>query len=48
MEIILQMKINLAHVNETLVQQTFEIREQLDFVFAEERKTLDRFLSSMR
>ncbi len=29
MEIILQMKINLAHINETLHQQTYEIREQL-------------------
>lgn len=47
MDIILQMKINLAHINETLVQQTFEIREQLGLVFDEERKTLERFLSTI-
>ena len=47
MDIILQMKINLAHVNETLVQQTYEIREQLGLVFAEEQQTLDRCLSTL-
>ena len=44
MDIILQMRINLAHVNETLVQQTSEIREQLGLVFDEEIGTLERCL----
>jgi hypothetical protein len=44
MEIILQMRINLAHINETLHQQAFEIREQLSFVFAEEEQALERCL----
>jgi hypothetical protein len=35
MDIILQMKINFAHVNETLLQQTYEIRQQLGDVFDE-------------
>jgi hypothetical protein len=47
MEIILQMKINLAHINETLVQQTFEIREQLGLVFDEERESLERCLGTI-
>jgi hypothetical protein len=47
MDIILQMKINLAHINETLVQQTYEIREQLGLVFEEEKETLDRCLSTI-
>jgi hypothetical protein len=47
MDIILQMKINLAHINETLVQQTYEIREQLGLVFEEEKGTLERCLSTM-
>lgn len=47
MEIILQMRINLAHINETLHQQTFEIREQLGFVFEEEKQALERCLSSI-
>ena len=37
MDVILQMRINLAHVTETLHQQTFEIREQLGAVFEEEK-----------
>jgi hypothetical protein len=45
MEIILQMKINLSHISETMQQQTFEIREQLDMVFEEEKHTLDRYLN---
>ncbi len=44
MDIILQMKINLAHINETLIQQTYEIREQLGLVFEEEKGTLERCL----
>ena len=47
MDIILQMKINLAHVNETLLQQTYEIREQLGEVFDEERRGLDRCLNAI-
>jgi hypothetical protein len=47
MDIILQMKINLAHINETLLQQTYEIREQLGEVFDEERRGLDRCLSAI-
>jgi hypothetical protein len=45
MDIILQMKINLGHISQTLQQQTFEIREQLGLVFDEERRTLERYLS---
>lgn len=47
MEIILQMKINLAHVNETLLQQTCEIREQMGAVFEEERRGLEGCLTSV-
>ena len=47
MDIILQMKINLAHVNETLLQQTYEIREQLGDVFDEERRGLERCLDAV-
>jgi hypothetical protein len=47
MEIILQMKINLAHINETLHQQTYEIREQLASVFEEEKGALQRCLNSI-
>jgi len=47
MDIILQMKINLAHVNETLLQQTYEIREQLGNVFDEEKRGLDRCLNAV-
>jgi hypothetical protein len=47
MDIILQMKINLAHINETLVQQTYEIREQLGLVFDEEKGTLERCLMTI-
>ena len=38
MDIILQMKINLGHVTETLCQQSQEIREQLGNIFEQERK----------
>lgn len=44
MDVILQMKINLVHINETLHQQSYEIREQVGAVFEEERKSLERCL----
>jgi hypothetical protein len=47
MDIILQMKINLGHISETLQQQTIEIREQLGLVFDEEKHNLDRYLSTI-
>lgn len=47
MDIILQMRINLAHVNETLLQQTYEIREQLGDVFDEESRGLERCLNAI-
>ena len=47
MDIILQMKINLAHVNETIHQQTFEIRQQLDAIFEDEKIALERCLGNI-
>ena len=47
MEIVLQMKINLTHVTETLYQQTFEIREQLGAVFDEETHSLEVCLKAL-
>jgi predicted anti-sigma-YlaC factor YlaD len=47
MDVILQMKINLAHVTETFHQQTFEIRQQLGSVFEEEKQSLDRCLNNI-
>ncbi|MBM2804427.1 MAG: hypothetical protein HW419_2320 [Deltaproteobacteria bacterium] len=47
MDIILQMKINLAHISETLHQQTYEIRHQLGAVYEEEKKALDRCLAGI-
>jgi hypothetical protein len=47
MDIILQMKINLAHVNETIHQQTFEIRQQLNAIFEEEKIALERCVSNI-
>ena len=47
MDIILQMKINLAHVTETLQQQTFEIRQQLGAVFEEDKQELERCLAAI-
>jgi hypothetical protein len=41
MEIILQMKINLVHVTETLQQQTHEMREQLGIIFEDEKRALE-------
>jgi hypothetical protein len=47
MEIVLQMRINLTHVTETLYQQTFEIREQLGAVFDEEKLSLEACLKAL-
>jgi predicted anti-sigma-YlaC factor YlaD len=47
MEIILQMRINLAHITETLHQQTYEIRQQLGAVFEEEKQALERCLNNI-
>jgi hypothetical protein len=47
MEIILQMRINLAHINETLHEQTFEIRQQLGLVFEDEKQALERCLDGI-
>jgi hypothetical protein len=47
MEVILQMKINLAHITETLHQQTYEIREQLGAVFEKEKNSLERCLNGI-
>jgi uncharacterized membrane protein YccC len=47
MDIVLQMRINLAHITETLQQQTFEIREQLSAVFDEEKQALERCLEAL-
>ena len=41
MEVILQMRINLQQVTITFQQQTEEIRQQLGFVFDEEKKVLE-------
>ena len=38
MDIVLQMKINLSHVTETLSQQSHEIQEQLGKIFEQEKK----------
>ena len=45
MDIILQMRMNLGHINETLQQQTYEIREQLNGVFEEQKRGLEKSLS---
>ena len=47
MDVVLQMKINLAHINDTLHQQSFEIRQQVGEVFEEERKSLERCLDGI-
>jgi hypothetical protein len=36
------MKLNLSHINETLHQQSFEIRQQLAAVFEEQKRALER------
>lgn len=45
MDIILQMRMNLGHINETLQQQTYEIREQLNGVFEDQKRSLEKALS---
>jgi len=47
MNIILQMQINLAHVTETFQQQTYEVRQQLEVIFEEEKKVLERCLDGI-
>lgn len=47
MDILLQMKINLTHINDTLHQQSFEIRQQVGAVFEDERKSLERCVSGI-
>lgn len=47
MNVILQMQINLAHVTETFQQQTAEVRQQLEVIFEEEKKVLDRCLNAI-
>jgi len=47
MDIILQMRMNLGHINETLQQQTHEIRQQLDGVFEEQKRGLEKTLSAI-
>jgi hypothetical protein len=47
MEVILQMRINLAHITETLHQQTYEMREQLGVVFEEEKHALEGCLDGI-
>jgi ABC-type enterochelin transport system substrate-binding protein len=44
MDIVLQMKINLGHVTETLCQQSHEIQEQLGKIFEQEKKALEHCL----
>ena len=47
MDVVLQMKINLSHISDTLHQQSFEIRQQVGAVFEEERKSLNRCLGGI-
>ena len=47
MEIVLQMKINLAHVTETLHQQNDEIREEFGSIFENENKAMEHCLSGI-
>ena len=47
MDVVLQMKINLAHISDTLHQQSFEIRQQVGAVFEEERQSLERCLGAI-
>jgi hypothetical protein len=44
LDVMLQMKINLAHITETLHQQTLEIRQQLEIIFEKEKKSLEECL----
>jgi hypothetical protein len=47
MDVVLQMKINLAHISDTLHQQSYEIRQQVVAVFEEERRSLERCLGGV-
>lgn len=47
MDIILQMRMNLGHINDTLQQQTDEIRQQLGAVFEEQKRGLEKKLSEI-
>ena len=47
MDIILQMRMNLGHINETLQQQTYEIRQQLNAVFEEQKLSLEKSLTAI-
>lgn len=47
MDIILQMRMNLGHINETLQQQTYEIRQQLGVIFEEQKRILEKNLSAI-
>lgn len=47
MEIILQMRVNLGRINETLQQQTYEIRQQLGVVFDEQKLGLEKLQSEI-
>lgn len=47
MDIILQMRMNLGHINETLQQQTYEVRQQLNSIFEEQKRGLEKSLSDI-
>ena len=47
MDIILQMRMNLGHINDTLQQQTYEIRQQLGAVYEEQKRGLEKNLSEI-
>jgi hypothetical protein len=47
MEIILQMRMNMAHINETLQQQTFEICRELSTIFNDQKDALDGYLDAI-
>lgn len=44
---VLQMKLNLAHISETLHQQTFEICQQLAALFEEQKTGLESCLAGI-
>jgi hypothetical protein len=44
LDVMLQMKINFAHVTEILQEQTIEIRQQLGIIFDKEKKGLEECL----
>jgi hypothetical protein len=47
MDIILQMRINMAHINAALQQQTFEICQELAGVIENQKKSLDDHLNAI-